>query len=160
MIQNCILTFCLSPERCAKFTMSAPNWLNAWTNSVKLWTFSSSFSLSSTYKMQHKMVNVLSVHMKRRLWGSNSIVEQTPTAARTQFAVLAGVLTVSAMGVRSLVNSLIFNSDFLSNNNKVFIKTLVKIHTNKIQECKVWNIIKNNYVLINYLLLKTTLYWP
>lgn len=46
-------TFCLSPVRCANSTISFPNWLNIWTNSWKLFTFSSLSIVARTCKTEN-----------------------------------------------------------------------------------------------------------
>lgn len=50
--RSSLRSFCLSPVTRAKSTISLPNWLNAFTNSVKLLTPSSRVSVFDTYTVQ------------------------------------------------------------------------------------------------------------
>lgn len=49
LLLSSLRSFCLSPVRCASSTISAPNWLKAFTNSVKLFTDSKRSRLWDTY---------------------------------------------------------------------------------------------------------------
>jgi hypothetical protein len=48
-------SFCLSPVRWASSTISAPNWLNAFTNSVKLFTDSNRSRLWETCRKRNRL---------------------------------------------------------------------------------------------------------